>query len=141
MNPENFHIFPARFAFFKTREDHEEDKEDGTGFNGTIALHGNDHILRLENYLTLEHTELVELFVLGDNNNGKTYHLIDDENNSDIDTIGKLIKHLEGIVAELSNVGEECSYDPTIYFKYVRLQLPPYNKSKSVELWIVDENF
>ena len=48
MNPEDLKIIPARFAFFKNSKDHEEDKDDGTGFRGTIALQRSDHILRLD---------------------------------------------------------------------------------------------
>ena len=124
MNPEDLKIIPARFAFFKNSKDHEEDKEDGTGFRATIALRRSDHISRLYDYLTLEQTMLVELYALRDRNNGETYCLIDPDTdtNTDIDTIGKLIDNLHMRIGELLLADEECRYDPIINFKYVRLQ-------------------
>ena len=126
MDPEDYIILPAHFAFFRNSDDHEEDIDDGTGFRGTIALQRSDPISRLYDYLTLEQTMLVELYALGDRNSGETFCLIDpDDTNPDFDTIGELIDNLHIRIYELLLAGEECEYDSILNFKYVRMQPNP----------------
>ena len=67
----------------------------------------------------------MELYALGDRNNGKTFCWINFKRNKDIDTIGKLIDSLQRRIDELLLDDEDCKYDPILNFKYVRLQPNP----------------
>ena len=107
--------FKARFVFYKNDEAHEEDKEEYSYLH-TLPISWNDPIGRVRDNFNLERCRLVEFYALGNQHLGKTYYMVDDDNEKIRDVVDRMIRRIDQLSVD---DGVYYIFNPVFYFRYV----------------------